>query len=266
MQILITLSPCLSAGNCGKSNTKRRKGQGTQTGLPRVWGNCGKNAKSTKPKPSNYRPTMMSRTRKRKSKTRRGGSPPTNEGKPKRVGRKESRKPKPSNRTAMKTRKSKSKTRRGGAPTNEAKSESWLYTLRNTTYYYMKLIAVFLEKNQKIIISLRSISIASHPIRICITHMIWSHNMLLKICFQVPQAPPPPPRSKKEKSTFNLYRLYLYTFIFNKRELKSPPTKFHIHSIHTFIHDVFKSKEKCIPLLRRKKYKGFLYIISGLVD
>ena len=71
---------------------------------------------------------------------------------------------------------------------------------------------------------------------------------------------------KKEKSTFNLYRLYLYTFIFNKRELKSPPTKFHIHSIHTFIHDVFKSKEKCIPLLRRKKYKGFLYIISGLVD
>ena len=47
-----------------------------------------------------------------------------NEGKSKRVGGKESRKPKPSNRTAMKTRKSKSKTRRGGAPTNEAKSES----------------------------------------------------------------------------------------------------------------------------------------------
>ena len=263
MQILITLSPCLSAGNCGKSNTKRRKGQGTQTGLRRVWGICGKNAKSTKPKPSNYRPTMKSRTRKRKSKTRRGRSP-TNEGKPKRVGRKESRKPKPSNRTAMKTRKSKSKTRRGGAPTNEAKSESWLYTLRNTTYYYMKLIAVFLEKNQKIIISLRSISIASHPIRICITHMIWSHNMLLKFVFK--SLKPPPPYEVKKKKVRSIYTVYICIRLFSTNENSSPPpTKFHIHSIHTFIHDVFKSKEKCIPL-RRKKYKGFLYIISGLVD
>ena len=133
MQILITLSPCLSAGNCGKSNTKRRKGQGTQTGLRRVWGNCGKNAKSTKPKPSNYRTTVKSRTRKRKSKTRRGGAP-TNEGKPKEAGRKESRKPKPSNyRTTMKsrTRKSKSKTRRGGSPTDKRR-KMWVLNLHFT--------------------------------------------------------------------------------------------------------------------------------------
>ena len=189
MQILITLSPCLSAGNCGKSNTKRRKGQGTQTGLPRVWRNYGKNAESTKPKPSNYRTTMKSRTRKSKSKTRRGRSP-TNEGKPKEAGRKESRM-----KSRTRTSKSKSKTRRGGSPTNEAKSESWLYTLRNTTYCNLLHEALsnscIFGKEPKyyyfIEIDLNRIPPNSQT---CITHMIWSHNAS-KNLFSSPSSPPP---------------------------------------------------------------------------